>query len=408
MLLFRDQIKPVDDLSDWILTFRDANGLAHAVDKWEATAALPWLVAALSKVSAAHPKAAVLLQAAKKVESHSVAFATVTFHLLRLMVEAGQQAEARQQLDTLPSDGGRAFPPSSRNLFFALRMKLARDVGEFLRYAPRIPVARYEAYGHANSTTPVENGRLEFDGDATWILNRTMPLAVLKRVATDQSLPPALRDRIALAIWVRAVVLGNNSIAHDIVPLLAEHLPELKPYLDTYRSASNQAGRRFAAAFLLLKFPGLGIQVRPGAGRELPLNRMAHADPENWWCESDLKEESPDWLPSESEPLKILYPDGKPPSLAILSASEEAAAREEWKRLSLMGAAPNYISASVLQWAKKNPNDERVPEALHLAVQAGRWGCGDDHTEQFSRAVFQLLHRRYAGSTWANKTPYWY
>jgi hypothetical protein len=33
-------------------------------------------------------------------------------------------------------------------------------------------------------------------------------------------------------------------------------------------------------------------------------------------------------------------------------------------------------------WDWERPNDPRVPEALHLAVRATRYGCTDDETSQ--------------------------
>ena len=49
-----------------------------------------------------------------------------------------------------------------------------------------------------------------------------------------------------------------------------------------------------------------------------------------------------------------------------------------------------------------------MPEALHLAVRATRYGCTDDETSQWSSKAFQLLRRRYPKSEWAAKTKYHY
>jgi hypothetical protein len=62
----------------------------------------------------------------------------------------------------------------------------------------------------------------------------------------------------------------------------------------------------------------------------------------------------------------------------------------------------------VIEWSKQNPRDPRVPEALHLAVRATRYGQADPETTNYSRAAYTLLHRRYPGSPWAKKTPYWF
>jgi hypothetical protein len=41
-------------------------------------------------------------------------------------------------------------------------------------------------------------------------------------------------------------------------------------------------------------------------------------------------------------------------------------------------------------------------------VRATRYGCTDKDTPRFSKAAFDLLHRRYPKSPWAEKTKYWY
>jgi hypothetical protein len=61
-----------------------------------------------------------------------------------------------------------------------------------------------------------------------------------------------------------------------------------------------------------------------------------------------------------------------------------------------------------MAWAQRTSDDPRVPEALHLAVRATRFGCTDADTGTFSKAAFDLLHQRYPKSSWAQKTKYWY
>jgi len=78
-----------EDLSDWILTFQDASKDAHdhALSRWQATHANPWLVAALTKVDGKDPKANDLLAEALKAKTGSPAFASARFHAIRLLME---------------------------------------------------------------------------------------------------------------------------------------------------------------------------------------------------------------------------------------------------------------------------------------------------------------------------------
>jgi hypothetical protein len=87
---------------------------------------------------------------------------------------------------------------------------------------------------------------------------------------------------------------------------------------------------------------------------------------------------------------------------------QRADAEREWNARLALGAAPNYISQQVIQWANRTPADPRVPEALHLAVKSTRFGCTDKDTGQWSKAAFDLLHRKYPNTIWAKKTPHWF
>src|SRR5207302_11210991 len=93
---------------------------------------------------------------------------------------------------------------------------------------------------------------------------------------------------------------------------------------------------------------------------------------------------------------------------AFLRTKERATAANEVSTLNALGVAPNYLSRAVIEWANKNPADPRVPEALHLAVTSTRRGCTDKETGRWSKAAFDLLHRRYPNSPWARKTKYWF
>jgi hypothetical protein len=43
-----------------------------------------------------------------------------------------------------------------------------------------------------------------------------------------------------------------------------------------------------------------------------------------------------------------------------------------------------------------------------VVVVSTRGGCLDPDADKLSRTAWNLLHKRYAGSEWANKTPYFY
>ena len=110
---------------------------------------------------------------------------------------------------------------------------------------------------------------------------------------------------------------------------------------------------------------------------------------QNWWCAAKL-------------------PDGGWKSPAFLSAAERALATAEQKALADAGGGPGYLAKATMDWARLHPGDERVPEALSLAVKSSRISCTDARSEAPVSAAFRLLHSRYGNSSWAKETPYWY
>lgn len=397
-----------EDLTDWVLVYQvmDKAALDYSLEKWAKTSSLPWLAASLSKIDAAHPRAKELIAAADKVKQGSPAYATVAFHALRLMAESGMKDEARTRLDALLAQTGARLQPSSRNLFHSLRMKLARNLDEFLKYATQVPAGiTYDVDGRELPEDLKENeqlkaladGRAMLSEEGATALNLRMSLDTLKQVVMSQALPAHIRRELALAVWTRAVLLDNEETASAIIPALESLAPELKEYLSAYASAANIEARRFAAVYLMLKFPGVRPYVDSGVSRMTPLNEIdIYRD--NGWCAID----------QNAAGSQAAGRIAKPTGLDFLSEAQKAMAVGELNKLTAIGTAPNYLSAQAVAYATKKPDDARAPEALHLAVRATRYGCKDDNTTKFSKQAFQLLHKRYPASEWAKKTKYFY
>ena len=241
------------------------------------------------------------------------------------------------------------MPASARNRFRARRMELARNFQEFLAYAPRTVVGDQIDIEEADP----KNEQL-LAADSEQILNR-MPLALLKQASESEVLSPKVRQQLAQVVWVRSVLLQPSPSFDDI--------------------------------YKLLNTPGLHFAVDTGYGRYT--QDVTAIDPfrDNWWCAVSPKVQG---LP------------------AFLTSVEVAEAKHEWDRLSAIPAAPDWLSAQTLMWAQKIPNDPRIPQALHLAVRATRYGCSDKDTGDFSKRAFDLLHRRYPDSLWTAQTKYWF
>jgi hypothetical protein len=365
-----------EDITDWIFTFQ--NGPAdHAADKWRTTQSLPWLVAALALND--HPDAA-MLAAAGHVPDTSPAYLTLQYHRLRRL----PAEESRPELDAILR---REMPVSPRNMFLAERMRLARNWDEMLHDAPRREAGTLvaESFEEPAKGRPMRY----FDDDAAGILDRQAPLAILRQAAQNPSLPKNLQLEVASAVWVRAIMLNDTHMAKDITPVLASLAPSLKPQLDQYLAAKDEAARAFEAAWLLLNDPGMRPSIGSGAGRLTPTRRIDNFR-DNWWCPADKT-------------------TGGAPDAAFVSTAQRAEARRQRERLDTFPAAPTFLARQVVEWAEKHPDDPRVPESLRLAVRAARFACGGEpQTDRWAKRAFRLLHGRYPQTDAARRTPYWY
>ena len=397
-----------DDITDWLFTFQAKGGeaLRHSLQRWAETSSLWWMIASLVKIDAKHPKAAALLDAATKVQPGSPSFATAAYHGVRLMIESGRRDDARQRLDELLET---PMQTSVRNQFLTLRTGLARSAAEFFKFARRAPAAvEYsddaqevpaterslsdaELYLDINSSfvKPFLAGRESFDEDSVEVMNKALPLDALKDAALGAELPAHLRRQLAIAAWTRAVLLDDDGAATALAPALLVLAPEMKAQLDTYLATQNSTERKDAAVYMILKFPGMRPHVDVGMGR---LTKHARIDDyrDNWWCgvsgESDVKPELP----------------------GFLNDAQRSALAAEKRKLEALQIGVNDLCIRAVEWAKRSPTDPRVPEALHLAVKATRFGCRDKQTKQRSRLAFDTLHKQYPNSAWAKKTRYYY
>jgi len=324
--------------------------------------------------------------------------------------------EARGLLDDAVGKARASFNNSFLNQLLNLRMAVAVNLEDFLKYSQRLPAGLSfnddgreipEDLNEDSETTSGLRGKQLFDNDAARTLNQAMPLVILKEAAASKILAEHLRRDLTQAAWLRAVLLGDDNTARELVPTLKELVPKISPLLDDFTNASQPDAARFAALYAWLKFPGLEPVVDAGIIRRADLGEQdVYRD--NWWCGSAF----PAGLVTTDE--KNEKKDGSEFKLDLetlpvfLTKPQRAEAAKEYSMLMALGAAPNYLCRQVVQWGTKNPDDPRVPEALHLAVKSTRYGCTNKETGRWSEAAFDLLHKRYPTSTWAKQTPYWF
>jgi hypothetical protein len=418
-------------LTDWLLTFQadDASAAAHAIAEWKQSHALPWLVATLSKASPKTPNLSTLLEAAATIPPSSPAYLTLSFHCARLLAQSGNETAALQIADKILAGTPTVDLSSTANLFKALRMKLAHNLDEFLQFAPRqasvvtdtsdsfllseperfcnYDGAQANAACKARSSAPTF-----FDSDSASILTEGLPTRILAQAASSPRLPEDLRRQVAQSAWVRAILLHDEPTARQLAPVLSTLSPDLAPGLKSYLDA-NDSSRLFAAVFLILHRPELHPYVSAGIGRETPPGKMDSFH-DNWWCSLSTPTNDESWgnyfsmYTHMDGPILALYSDKKLYYPDFLSDAEKQSAESEWTAAAKLDTAPNWLAKEVLAFAKSNPDDPRVPEALHYVVRATHLGCTDATSRRYSKSTFQLLHSRYPHNPWTTKTPYWY
>lgn len=390
------------DITDWILTMsgegpdsiEPVDARAHAIAKWKQTSSVPWLVAALIAASVSDPSAPALIHAAAAVKPQSPAYVTVTYYEARLLIGEGKTGEARARLDSILARSAE-LPISAVNELKGLRMSVARNLDEMLTFSLRTPLGLTDDGDFDQLPSPLTSPALEesaagplFDDDGASALNRCLPLNLLLRAAQSDSFPPSLRERVARATVIRAILLGDEPAARELAPLVAQSDPELKPGIESWLKAKNADEREFDAAFLMLQNPGLRFTVGSGPGRMTDFDQIdSYRD--NWWPAGEFVVAKTTACPS------------------FLSTTQKTSADDEWKKLAAINA-PNYLCRAALEQAGRRPHDARVPEALHLCVRAVHFGCSNKDGSALAKSAFVSLHQRYPDNPWTYSTEFWY
>ncbi|HPS77598.1 MAG TPA: hypothetical protein PLS53_05525, partial [Thermoanaerobaculaceae bacterium] len=207
------------DLIAWLRAFQGGRTLGPEglVGIWRQNRSVAWLVATMAHVQGNDVVASELLEAAAQVDPRSPAWPTVEYHRLRLLIEQSRSKEARQGLDAALGNPRFAEATSSKNLLMELRARVALDRREFLRFAVRSPVL-------AGSGTYPEMGNQVREDAArladTEIVESLLPLAEQRALVDGTGLDEATRERLAVAVWVRAVLLRRLDIARQVTPIV--------------------------------------------------------------------------------------------------------------------------------------------------------------------------------------------
>src|SRR6185436_12143366 len=197
-----------------------------------------------------------------------------------------------------------------------------------------------------------------FDWDAANVFNRLMPVATIGEAARSRTLAHNLHGDVVQTAFMRAALIDDRATANEAATTLSSLYPELKDYLAAYQRAATPDARRFAAAYLALKFPGLRPYVTVGVSRTSNLEEI-DSFRDNWWCGD------PPSVYVEDEGAKT-----KPVAVPLFLKNSQTVAAREAAAIHALGTGPKYLAQTAVSFGTKNPADERVPEALHLAVKS--------------------------------------
>jgi hypothetical protein len=310
------------------------------------------------------------------------------------------------------------MPRSAVNLLQVERVFDAATLDEFVHFLPLQPIG-YDngmdahgedefCYAEKPASSPCEKGVFEagnpqrllpqIDPDEARVLNRGLALDDLIQIARSPSLPDNLRKELAPAVWTRAVILDRVDRAAAIAPTVESVRPELKPYIAQYEAAKGADERHFLAAYAIAHFPGLRPFIPSVAPR---VTRFDFADDfrDNWWCKGGLPNECNKSNVEKATRAEPMYP-------AFYSAPRKDTVAGELQQISKLGDCGDWLSNTLIEWAKAHPSDEHSAEALHFAMRSVRFSA--DGTTKRSKEIYVLLHGRYPNSEWAKKTRFWY
>jgi hypothetical protein len=401
-----------DDLTDWIWSFTAAdastnkNHLAHEIERFKSHHNLAWAVALASDLKGNEPVCKDVLAALARVPKSDPAFLTASHYRAKLLQSAGRIKECLAVVsDALAS---KALTPSAFNDLSDIKLELASSFDQFMSLSFRPPAVVIVAGDY--SELPEDMDTLEQSNtfphypvvltpESAVAFNEHLPLRYFAAACASKVLPARCRLDFAQATFVRAVMLGDYATAGKVTALLKRSYPAMAKRVAAFDSAATDSDRQFAAAFLILQYPGMRPTVTGGSGREIPFNYIDEWR-DNWWDKETFgrSEYSADQMPAEA----LL-------NISFASAADKARAKSELNKLKAQGLAHNYLGKIVIAYARAHPSDPRVPEALAMTVKATRFtdtysGVAAD----VSRKAFQLLHLKYPGSPWTKQTPYHY
>lgn len=376
---------------------------AEAAQRWREERSVPWLYAALARVSSDMEAATLgeLLEAAGTFPPNNPGHLTVLLQRIRILALLGRPDEglrlAQHMID-------RGLGRSDENRVRLAAAGLATSWPEYLRWASLKPLSLPWTDDFARRLPPhynrITRNTALFGQETTRLVNRYFTPSMIEAAIDAPDLSDYQRGRLAIAGWTKAMLGDDIAAALRLAGHIRRHVPWLDRELAQFEQGED---KHFEAARVIFDYPAFSPWLEPGAGRVYTGETSYRAMPDHvtrgatwpsWWCVQHYSDEA-------GEPAL------RGPRFRGFSDTELAAIRRivDLRKT----AATTSFGWHVIDYAKDHLDDPRVPRALHRLVFATRHACWLwSAPGNVSRTAHALLHEHFPGTEWAAKTPHWY
>lgn len=352
-----------------------------------------------------------------KLDASSSLRTMVLPKLMQHILATGKVEEGRRLRDALLTNG-------FFNGFAGDQKEFERDVyGQFLAWVAEDAAQWTKALALINEKLSPK------------VLN-FLPASKLRELGDNPAFSPEQKALLKRTSWVRNYATGQKISDKTTEAMFAAN-PELLAARDAVAKDYPKLSPDRVLLLTILRNPRFGMLVNsPDYGEPLETKREVFAalddyDPndKNWWCPLEVDRQLgalrneydsasqmsgvKDYL---AKPLAPLLDDG---AVARLDAAREVVLQQhpmikavDWKEVAALAkapSAPKLLAQSSIKWAKTSKGDDGAPEALALAVRATRYGCRwHGSVKAYSKPAQELLKAKFATTTWAAQTPYWF
>ena len=379
--------------------------VADIIARWRDKKSLEWLFLALiaADSSTGDKTLGALLDAARKLGPETPGYYVMLEHRVRIMALLGDVSGALA-LASNPYEGKKPLSKGHINRVRLRAANISTSWDDYFRFASMLPLQlpwtdrhvrslSAERFNHITSTTKL------FPRETTQLIDNFFTPQMMLRTISNESLSDYQRGRLAISGWTKAILMDDLDTARKLSSQAKHYLPRLGSAFEKFETGRNP---HLEAALIVLDNPAFTPYMWPGAGRVQDRTRPQRPAPDyialpwnryNWWCQgSDDNSGRKDWFPSG--PRFDQY---------------DEAHREDIQRMQKAGhvSASDFFGPVVLNYARSNLDDSRVPRALHRLVFANRYECMAAPAK-IAREAHNLLHKHFPDSEWAEKTRYWH